>query len=258
MTEGLAVERDGPIATIRFDRPQALNAFTPEMSVALATELRSLGNDPAVAVVILTGKGQAFSAGADLKSLAAPGRLGRSEEVGAERVRAAGRRIEELRELPKPTIAAVNGVVAGFALGLVFACDVAIAGASARFGVTFSRIGYVPDAGVSWFLPRLAGLSRAKELFFRGEVIDAPEAARLGLVSRVVPDERLRDETLSVAREIAARPATALRLGKTLLNRSAAADFATAIELEARAQGFLGTTAEHQSAVREFLTREKR
>ncbi|MGH7820541.1 MAG: enoyl-CoA hydratase/isomerase family protein, partial [Candidatus Binatia bacterium] len=193
MSEALILERDGAVAIVWFNRPDALNAFTPEMNVELAELLRRLRDDDAVGVIVLTGKGRAFSAGADLKSLGRPGQLGRPPEVGYDRVRAAGLRIEELAELPKPTIAAVNGAVAGFALSLAFACDVILAAESARFGITFSRLGYVPDAGVSWFLPRLVGLHRAKELFFTGEVVGAAEAERLGLVNRVVADEALLD-----------------------------------------------------------------
>ena len=253
---GLLLERDGAVAIVRFNRPERLNAFTPEMNLALAELLRALGDDEAVRVIILTGAGRAFSAGADLKALAASG--GRSAAVGYERVKAAGLRIAELMEFPKPTIAAVNGVVAGFACSLAFACDVVLAAASARFGISFSKIGYVPDGGVSYFLPRLAGLPRAKELYFRGEPITAAEADRIGLVNRVVADERLMGEALELARQIAERPAAALRMGKAILNRSLAADYRTVIELEAQAQGILGTTEEHQQAVRAFAERGRK
>jgi 2-(1,2-epoxy-1,2-dihydrophenyl)acetyl-CoA isomerase len=252
VSEELIVERDGGVVTVWFNRPESLNAFTPEMNVSLRDLLRQLGDDDDVRVLVLTGKGRAFSAGADLKSLGQPGQLERPAEVGYERVRAAGLRIEELMEFPRPTIAAVNGAVAGFACSLAFACDVILAGESARFGFTFSRIGYVPDAGVSYFLPRLVGLPRAKELFFTGDVITAAEADHIGLVNRVVPDPALMETVLALARKIAERPATALRMGKSLLNRAASADFRTAIELEAHAQGILGTTEEHKNAVREF------
>ncbi|MGH7822249.1 MAG: enoyl-CoA hydratase/isomerase family protein, partial [Candidatus Binatia bacterium] len=185
------------------------------------------------------------------------GQLGRPPEVGYERVRAAGLRTEELMDLPKPTVAAVNGPVAGFALGLALACDVVLAAESARFAVTFSRIGFVPDAGVSWLLPRLVGLHRAKELFFAGEVVSAREAERIGLVNRVVADAALLDEARSLARTIAERPVAAIRMGKALLNRAAAADLRTAVELEASAQGILGTTKEHQDAVKAFAAKKK-
>ena len=248
--EALVVSRDGGIVTIRFNRPDVLNAFNPEMNLRFAEILRDLRSDDALRVLVLTGTGRAFSAGADLNALGST--LGRAAEVGYERVRAAGLRIEELREFPRPTIAAVNGVVAGFALSLAFACDVVLAAESARFAFSFSKIGYVPDAAVSYFLPRLTGLPRAKELYFRGETIDAPEAARLGLASRVIADGELAAETERLARTIAARPPTALRMGKALLNRAAEADFRTVVELEAHAQGILGTSEEHKTAVREF------
>lgn len=257
MSDDLILERDGGVATVWFNRPDAMNAFTPGMNLELAALLRQLRDEESLRVLVLTGKGGAFSAGADLKSLGQAGNLGRPAAVGYERVRAAGLRIEELMDFPRPTIAAVNGAVAGFALSLAFACDVIVAAAGARFVFTFSRIGYVPDAGVSWFLPRLVGLPRAKELFFAGEPIGAAEADRIGLVNRVVPDGELIDATRELARKISERPPTALRMGKALLNRAASADFRSVVELEAHAQGILGTTEEHQQAVRAFTARKK-
>ena len=258
MSEELIVERDGAVATLRFNRPDALNAFTPEMNVRLGELLRSLRDDETVSVLVLTGTGRAFSSGADLKALAEPGRLGRPADVGYERVRAAGLRTAEILEMRKPTIAAVNGIVAGFALGLAFACDILIAANSASFHVAFSRIGYIPDAGTSWLLTRLVGLQQAKLLFFTGDPIEAAEAMRIGLVTRVVADDDLRSTALDLARTIAARPKTAVRMGKALLDRANDVDFRTAVELEAQAQGILGTTQEHQEAVRAFAERKKR
>jgi len=256
VSEDLVLDRDGAVAIVTFNRPERLNAFTPEMNLALAELLRALRDDDTARVVILTGAGRAFSAGADLKALAASGE--RTAAVGYERVKAAGLRIGELMDFPKPTIAAVNGVVAGFACSLAFACDVILAADAARFAITFGNLGYVPDGGVSYFLPRLAGLPRAKELYFRGEPITAAEAERIALVNRVVAADRLMDEALDLARQIAERPPTALRMGKAILNRSLAADFRTVIELEAQAQGILGTTEEHRRAVRDFVARSRK
>ena len=254
----IVVLREGAVATVRFNRPEQLNAFTPEMSLELFDRLRALRDDDSVRVVVLTGTGRAFSSGADLRALAAPGQLGRSAEVGAERVRAAGLRTEELMEYAKPTIAAVNGVAAGFACGLALACDVILAAESARFAFTFSKIGYVPDGGLCFLLPRLVGLPRAKELFFRGEPISAAEADRIGLVNRVLADELLMAEAAALAKSIAERPQAALRKGKAILNRSLASDYRAVIEEEAQAQGFLGTTEEHQQAVRAFVDRKRK
>ena len=255
MSEGIRVERDGPVATIVFDRPESRNAFTPEMSLAFGARLRELRDDESLRVLVLTGAGDAFSAGADLKAMG--DRLGRPAEVGYERVRAAGLRTEELADFPRPTIAAVNGPVAGFALALALACDIVLAAERAKFAFGFSKIGYVLDAGLSWILPRLVGLARAKELFFRGATIDAREAEKLGLVSRVVADAELASETRALACEIAERPATALRFGKAILNRANESDFRTVVEEEAYAQGILGTTEEHKAAVRAFVERKK-
>jgi 2-(1,2-epoxy-1,2-dihydrophenyl)acetyl-CoA isomerase len=255
-SEGLRLERDGAIATLVFDRPEARNAFTPEMSLAFGARLRELRDDESLRVLVLTGAGDAFSSGADVKAMGSPDRLGRPPEVGYERVKAAGLRTLELAEFPRPTIAAVNGPVAGFALALAFACDVVIAAERARFSFGFSRIGYVPDAGLCWILPRLVGLARAKELFFRAATIDARGAERLGLVSRVVADSALAAETRALAEEIAARPAAALRFGKAILDRAHESDFRTVVEQEAYAQGILGTTEEHKAAVRAFLEKK--
>jgi 2-(1,2-epoxy-1,2-dihydrophenyl)acetyl-CoA isomerase len=254
--DSLVLEHKGAVATVRFNRPERLNAFTPEMNLALADLVRRLRDDETVRVVVFTGNGRAFSAGADLKALAASG--GRSAEVGYERVKAAGLRIGELVDFPKPTIAAVNGVAAGFACGIAFACDVILADETARFVMSFSKIGYVPDGGVSYFLPRLVGLPRAKELFFRAEPVSAEEAVRIGLANRVIAGGRLMEEAMTLAEEIAGRPAAALRMGKAILNRSLGADYRTVIELEAEAQAVLGTTDEHHAAVRAFTERKGR
>ena len=254
---GIRVERDGAIATIVFDRPESRNAFTPEMSLAFGATLRELRDDESLRVLVLTGAGDAFSAGADLKAMGSAGRIGRPPEVGYERVRAAGLRTEDLLEFPKPTIAAVNGAAAGFAIALVLACDVVIAAERAKLAFGFSKIGYVPDAGLCWLLPRLVGAARAKEIFFRASTIGARDAAELGLVSRVVADAELAAETMKVAREIAERPPTALRFGKAILNHAHDAEFRAVVEQEAYAQGILGTTEEHQAAVRAFVEKKK-
>ena len=255
-TDSLILERRGAVATVLFNRPESLNAFTPEMNLALADLVRRLREDEAVRVVVFTGAGRAFSAGADLKALAASG--GRSAAVGYERVKAAGLRTAEIMEFPKPTIAAVNGVAAGFACAIAFACDVILAAESASFVMSFSKIGYVPDAGVSFFLPRLVGLPRAKELFFRAEPVSAEEAVRIGLANRVVRNGSVVEEAIALAGEIARRPATALRMGKAILNRSLGADFRTVVELEAEAQAVLGTTEEHRDAIRAFAERKRK
>ena len=169
MIEGLRVEVDGPVATLTLDRPDALNALTVPVKVALREALQSLAADRAVRVVILTGAGRAFCAGQDLAEREEPAAAPLDVEV-RERYNPI---IKALRSMGQPVIAAVNGVAAGAGASLAFACDLRIAAEEARFVLAFGRIGLVPDSGATWFLPRLVGPTNAAELALVGDPVDA-------------------------------------------------------------------------------------
>jgi len=244
------------LAMITLNRPEALNALLPEMNDRLPELIDRAESDDAVRVLVLTGAGPAFSAGADLKLMGRPDRLGRNAIVGRQRTLHGARVVERLMAREKPMIAAVNGVAAGMACAFVLACDFAVAAETARFVFSFVRIGFVPDCGTSFLLPRRVGLANAQRIVLTAEPIPATDALRLGLVSEVVPSDRFAARVKEIARTVAGHAPHAIRLARGLLERAVAADFRAAIEAEALAQGILGETADHQEAVRAFV--EKR
>ena len=252
MTEGLRVEVDGPVATLTLDRPDALNALTVPVKVALREALQSLAADRAVRSVILTGAGRAFCAGQDLAEREGPAAAPLEVEV-RERYNPI---IRALRSMGQPVIAAVNGVAAGAGASLAFACDLRIAAEEARFVLAFGRIGLVPDSGATWFLPRLVGPAKAAELALVGDPVDASEALRMGLVAKVVPGDQLMTEARALAGRLAEGAPLALALTKEALQRSMTIDLDEALEGEAKLQGIAGASADHAEGLAAF--REKR
>ena len=252
MTDGLRVDVDGPVATITLDRPEALNALTVPVKVALREALERLAVDRAVRAVILTGAGRAFCAGQDLAEREQPDAAPLDVEL-RERYNPI---ILALRAMGQPVIAAVNGVAAGAGASMAFACDLRIAAADARFVLAFGRLGLVPDSGATWFRPRLVGQARAAELALVGDPISADEALRIGLVSRVVPNDELLPQARALADRIAAGAPMAVALTKGALERAASIDLETALEGEAKLQGIAGASADHAEGLAAF--REKR
>jgi 2-(1,2-epoxy-1,2-dihydrophenyl)acetyl-CoA isomerase len=252
MTDGLRVDVDGPVATITLDRPEALNALTVPVKVALREALERLAVDRAVRAVILTGAGRAFCAGQDLAEREQPDAAPLDVEL-RERYNPI---ILALRAMGQPVIAAVNGVAAGAGASIAFACDLRIAAEDARFVLAFGRIGLVPDSGATWFLPRLIGQARAAELALVGDPISADDALRIGLVSRVVPNDELLSQARALADRIAAGAPMAVALTKGALERAASIDLETALEGEAKLQGIAGASADHAEGLAAF--REKR
>jgi enoyl-CoA hydratase/carnithine racemase len=252
MTDGLRVDVDGPVATITLDRPEALNALTVPVKVALREALERLAVDRAVRAVILTGAGRAFCAGQDLAEREQPDAAPLDVEL-RERYNPI---ILALRAMGQPVIAAVNGVAAGAGASIAFACDLRIAAEDARFVLAFGRIGLVPDSGATWFLPRLIGQARAAESALVGEPISADEALRIGLVSRVVPNDELLPQARALADRIAAGAPMAVALTKGALERAASIDLEAALEGEAKLQGIAGASADHAEGLAAF--REKR
>lgn len=249
----IRVERGGEgIATITLDRPEARNAIDIPMRRELLAALDELETDAGSRVVILTGAAGHFSAGGDVKTMAA---RRQTAAEGRARVESLNRFVIRLFEYPKPTIAMVDGFAVGAGCNIALACDLLIASDRARFGEVFARIGLVPDGGGTWLLPRLVGLAKAKELVFSADIIDAAEALRIGLVNRVVPAAELQSATRGLAARIAAGPPGALGLAKALLNRSATVDLGTALGFEAYAQAQAVTSEDHAEGVRAFLDR---
>jgi len=223
------------IGTVTLNRPERLNAFFGTMRDEIAEALEELAGRDDVRVVVVTGRGKAFCAGADVRYMA--DLLERKAYDEANLLVTAGRRvIRAILEMPKPVIAALNGPAAGGGANLALACDLRIASERASIGQTFNRIGLAPDWGGSWLVPRLVGRGRAAELFFLADMLDASEAERIGLVNRVVPHEELESHVHDLALRLAAKPARPLALAKEALRRSLSASLEEMLDFEVRAQ----------------------
>src|ERR671922_1064341 len=197
MTDELLESIIDGVATLTLNRPDRLNAMSGPMLDALLEALSRLADDASVGVVVLTGAGRGFCAGGDVKAMAEGREFGGDTlEDKAQGLRARMETSRWLHEMPVPTIAMVRGAAAGAGLSLALACDLRIAGESAKFGTAFARVGYSGDFGGSWFLTQLVGTAKARELYYTADLVDAPQALALGLVNRVVPDDRLEEETL--------------------------------------------------------------
>ncbi|MFJ8362449.1 enoyl-CoA hydratase/isomerase family protein [Streptomyces sp. NPDC093984] len=247
---------DKCVAQLTLNRPDSLNAITPDLRELLIQKLQDASEDPAVRAVVLTGAGRGFCAGADLRGGAGAGEriagdVARTIRRGAQRLIAA------VLDCEKPVIAAVNGTAAGLGAHLALACDLVLAAESARFIEVFVRRGLVPDGGGAYLLPRLVGPQRAKELMFFGDALPATDAERLGLVNRVVPGHALEKTAREWAARLAAGPTRALALTKQLVNASLDTDRATAFAAEAAAQELNMTTADAQEGVASFVERRE-
>ena len=251
--ETLIVDQSGPIATITLNRPDARNALDFAMRRELLTALDEIEANPAARVVILTGAGGHFCAGGDVKSMR---ERRQTAAEGRRRVQMLNTMVQRLVDFPRPTIAMVDGYAVGAGTNLALCCDLVIASDRAKFGELFNKIGLAPDGGGTWFLPRLVGLARAKELIFTGDVFDAAEAARIGLVNRVVPVAELRAVTHALAEKIAGGPPAVQRMAKHMLNRAATSDLPAALDLEAYSQGLAIAGNDHQEGLAAFF--EKR
>jgi 2-(1,2-epoxy-1,2-dihydrophenyl)acetyl-CoA isomerase len=231
----IIVEAADGIATITLNRPDTLNAFANQMRQELAAALRGLGERDDVHVIVITGAGKGFCAGADVtftKKL-----VDSRDEDGLRALVGAGRDVViAVREAPQPVIAAVNGPAAGAGASLALACDLRIGSDRASFGLTFTRVGLHPDWGGTFFLPRLVGTAASAEMIFSGSMVKAEEAHRLGIFNRVVPHDELANETELLARSLAAKPQLTLRLAKQAINRSLAAGLEEMLAFEEEAQ----------------------
>ena len=244
------VERDGAVATVTLDRPDALNAQTGASRRALVKDLRALSADAAVRCVVLTGAGRAFCAGQDLRE------EGALENVD-DMIRATYIPIvEALVGMPKPVIAAINGAAAGAGLSIALACDQRYMAEDAVLMMAFSNIALVPDCGGSWFLTRIVGYARAFEIAATGRRVGAEEALALDLVQRVLPRGELSAATHMAARELAARPTQTLGWTKRLMRAAEQSPLGDVMELEAQLQPAAVGSSDHAEGVAAFL--EKR
>ena len=255
MTQGIRYDVDAAVATITLDRPDALNALTAEMKVALRRALEDAAGDEAVRAVVLTGAGRGFCVGQDLREHADNLAAGDTDLTTVREhynpvVRA-------LASIPKPVVAAVNGMAAGAGASLAFACDFRLAADNAAFLMAFARIGLGPDTGASWTLQRLVGYGRATAMLMLAEPVSAAQALEMGLVNGVVAAEDLPAAARDLAVKLAGGPTAAYAGVKHALAVAATSDLDTALETEAQVQARCGKTDDHRNATDAFLAKQQ-
>lgn len=250
--ENILYSTEDGVARIALNRPP-MNVWDTGMREDVGRAIAVVRDDPAVRALVITTSGKVFSAGGDINAFAEgmTGLAGRARVQRTDQVV-----VTELLNLEKPVIAAVRGYAVGAGCNLAMACDVVFASEDAKFGEVFVRIGLMPDVCGIFMLPRLVGLHKAMELMFTGDIIDAAEAHRIGLVNHLVPAAELEGAALEMARRLAKGPTRAIGMTKVLLHRALSTDLAGAIELEALGQGICMQTDDHREGVRAFL--EKR
>jgi enoyl-CoA hydratase/carnithine racemase len=247
------------IVTLTLNQPELRNPISDGPTIeALIKAITAADRDMATRVVILTGAGRAFSTGGNINTMREGGGLNDPMPANTRRNYRNGiQRLPLLFEaIEVPVIAAVNGPAIGAGCDLACMCDIRIAGESAKFAESFVKLGIVPGDGGAWLLPRVVGFSKASEMAFTGDMLDAAEALACGLVSRVMPDAELLDAARALAARIAANPPHAVRMTKRLLREGRTASLAGILETSAAAQALCHTTADHHEAVAAFL--EKR
>ena len=254
MYETILFEKADGVADVALNRPEKLNAFDGTMHEELYAALDDAANDEGVRCVVLRGQGRGFSAGADLAGIIA-GSDG-APDLGEYLRSTYSRLVRRLVSMEKPIVASLHGPVYGAGVGISLACDLRVAARSAKFSVAFIKIGLMPDAGVSFFLPRVVGLGRALEMSMLGDPVEADEALRIGLVNRVVPDDELSGETAALASRLAAMPTAAISKTKGALYASFENDLDAVLEREAEGQTSCGYSADHEEGVQAFF--EKR
>ena len=253
--ESILLKKDGNIATITLNRPDRLNALDWPAQRLLGQKLDEVAEDSAIRVLLITGAGRAFSAGGDVS--AQKGRIGMKVAERRAGFKANLKNPVKIRKMSIPVIAMVNGVAVGAGCNLALACDIIIASEKARFSQAFVKVGLVQDYGGSHLLPRLVGTKKACELVFTGDIIDAQEALRIGLVNKVVPPEDLENVTREMALKIAGRAPLAISIAKqSIYDGFEKFDLETTLEYEAYTQGFCSDTDDHKEGSTAFL--EKR
>jgi 2-(1,2-epoxy-1,2-dihydrophenyl)acetyl-CoA isomerase len=252
--EPFIIEVRDKVATLTFNRPDKLNALSGGLISGSIDALTSFSQDPNIGCVVVTGEGRAFCAGGDVSTMAQD--ESQTLEQKIDRLREMQELSFLLYSIPKVTIAAVNGFAMGAGLGVCLACDLRIASDQARFGTAYAKVGYGGDFGTTWLLTHYAGAPKAKELFFLGDIIDANEAHRLGLVNQVIPHDELRATVGAIASRIAHGPLTSYRYMKANVNQAATADFKAMLDRESETHMRCSMTDDHKEGVRAFM--EKR
>jgi enoyl-CoA hydratase/carnithine racemase len=258
--ELLCVIRDR-VALITLNRPEVRNALSDRLTPALRSMIKACGENPEVGALLITGAGAAFCAGGDVKGMGAnrdPKKLAMSHDEKVADLQERQRLLTgALVSVRKPTIAALPGAAAGAGLALAMACDIRIAAQSAFVSTGYLRVGLSGDYGIAWLLTRLVGTARARELMFSADKVDAARCEAIGLVNRVVPDDKLQTEAFALAKAMAEGPTIALRYMKDNLDEALLFDFATARDHEAERLIRTTVTSDHREAVQAFIEKRK-
>jgi 2-(1,2-epoxy-1,2-dihydrophenyl)acetyl-CoA isomerase len=244
------------VATLTLNRPDKLNALSRDLIGQATTLLKQWSRDPDIGAIVLTGTGRAFCAGGDVSNMAKENAQPETLEQQVDGLRQAQELSWLLYNIPKVTIAAVNGFAMGAGLGICLSCDLRIASEQAKFGTAYAKVGFGGDFGTTWLLARYVGAPKAKEMFFLADIIDAAEAQRLGLINRVVAPNELMAQVNEVATRIAHGPLTSYRYMKANVNLANSTDFRTLLDREAETHLRCGMTEDHKEGVRAFM--EKR
>jgi len=260
-TADLLATLDSGVLTLTLNRPDARNAMSSAMNQALQEQLAAAEFNPAVRCIVLTGAGKGFCAGGDVKGMAArgDGTVGKlTIDQAIHRQRANQRATAgKLFKMPKPTIAALPGAAAGAGLAIALACDIRVAAKSAFVSTGYARVGLSGDYGIAWLLTRAVGSVRARELMFTAERVDAERCERIGLVNRIVADDKLQEEAFAFAKSLAEGPQVALRNMKDNLDDALHVDYPTALYREAERLVQASRTEDHKEAVRAFVEKRK-
>jgi len=262
-TEDLRAAIDDGVAVITMNRPDRRNACSPAMMSALGAVLAQVETDEAVGCVVLTGAGGAFCAGGDVKNMAAPptdggNGAGRSLDALIHRQRLNQRATScRLWSMPKPTIAAIGGPAAGAGLSLALACDLRYAVPGAVLTTAFAKVAFAGDYGGTWFLTRLVGSSKAKELYYFSERLSAEDARRLGIVNAIFPPADFEREVMERARRLAQGPSIAYRYMKENLNRAVSGELGDCMDLEVTHHVHTGLTQDHREAAQAFMDKRE-
>lgn len=250
--EHLLVEKLGPVLSLQLNRPESLNAFSPEMIQGLKDALRNAQNDEDIQVIVLSGAGRSFSAGGDVKT------MGKAKGVQVyEHIGKLNELILLMKEVEKPIIASVHGFAAGAGFNLALACDLIAAAHDSKFALSFSQVGLISDGGGSYHLPRLIGPHLAKQFFFTAEPISAERLHQLGVINFLFPLEKLQEETTKLALKLAHGPTQAYGKQKKLVDQAFTASLEEILEKERLTQTLMVQTEDHQEGIAAFKEKRK-
>jgi 2-(1,2-epoxy-1,2-dihydrophenyl)acetyl-CoA isomerase len=254
LESSVLTEGNDKVLAIKLNLPEKLNPLTPELRKGLKEALRSFENDPQSRVCVLTGNGRAFCAGGDIDEM----KKGWETSVDfVNHMSGCNEIVSLITSIPKPIIVAVNGPAVGAGFSITMASDIAIASSKAVFSQVFAKIGLAPDMGSFYFLPRIVGIQKAKELMWTARMINAEEAMKLGIVSRLSEPENLMKDAMDLATEIASGPVVAFGLGKEILSRSLESNLQDIMKYESFVQTVCRETKDHKEGVAAFFAKRK-